>query len=95
SLKSLMWHAAGVRRDAASLTEAEEMVGQWSGYVLNRQFNDPAGWQLQNMLWIARLMISAAHLREESRGVHLRVDYPALDNAHWQKHLAFVRGSAP
>lgn len=91
SLKSLMWHAAGVRRDAAGLAEAEETVGQWCGYVLNRQFNDPSGWQLQNMLWVARLMISAAAQREESRGVHLRVDFPKLDNLHWQKHLAFLR----
>jgi L-aspartate oxidase len=87
-----MWRAAGVRRDAAGLNEAQESVDHWCGYVLNRQFNDPAGWQLQNMLWVARLMIAAAAMREESRGVHLRVDFPQLDNAHWQKHLAFVRG---
>jgi L-aspartate oxidase len=43
------------------------------------------------MLSVARLMISAALAREESRGVHLRVDFPGLDNARWQKHLAFRR----
>ncbi|HVX16218.1 MAG TPA: L-aspartate oxidase [Pirellulales bacterium] len=91
SLKSLMWRAAGVRRDGAGLAEAEETVAHWCGYVLNRQFNDPDGWQLQNMLWVARLIIAAAAQREESRGVHLRVDHPALDNRNWQKHLAFVR----
>jgi L-aspartate oxidase len=91
SLKSLMWRAAGVRRDAAGLSEAQETVDHWCGYVLNRQFNDPAGWQLQNMLWVARMTIAAAAAREESRGVHLRVDFPSLDNARWQKHLAFVR----
>lgn len=91
SLKSLMWRSAGVRREAAGLAAAEESVGHWCGYALGRQFSDPAGWQLQNMLWIARLMISAALMREESRGVHLRVDFPELDNQHWQKHLAFRR----
>ncbi len=91
SLKSLMWRSAGVRREAAGLAAAEESVGHWCGYALGRQFSDPAGWQLQNMLWIARLMISAALKREESRGVHLRVDFPELDNQHWQKHLAFRR----
>jgi L-aspartate oxidase len=30
-------------------------------------------------------------LREESRGVHLRTDHPRLDDAHWNKHLWFVR----
>lgn len=91
SLKSLMWRSVGVRREAADLTAALESVNHWCDYVLGRQFADPAGWQLQNMLSIARLMISAAAAREESRGVHLRVDFPQLDNAHWQKHLAFRR----
>lgn len=91
SLRSLMWRNAGVRRDATGLAEAEATIGQWCGYVLKRQFNDPAGWQLQNMLWIARLMISAAAQRTESRGVHLRVDYPQTDNERWRRHLEFVR----
>ncbi|HJT33235.1 MAG TPA: L-aspartate oxidase [Pirellulales bacterium] len=91
SLKSLMWRAAGVRRQATELAEAREMIDHWCGYVLPRQFADPAGWQLQNMLWISRIMIAAAARREESRGVHLRVDFPAADNEHWRKHLAFQR----
>ena len=91
SLKSLMWRSAGVRREAAELTAAADSIDHWCEYVLGRQFADPAGWQLQNMLSVARLMISAALAREESRGVHLRLDFPGLDNARWQKHLAFRR----
>ncbi|MGH7193976.1 MAG: FAD-binding protein, partial [Candidatus Saccharimonadales bacterium] len=92
SLKSLMWRSAGVRRDAAGLAEAREMIDHWCGYVLDRQFSEPAGWQLQNMLWVSRIMIAAAALRDESRGVHLRVDFPAPDDEHWRRHLAFRRG---
>ncbi|HEX4131485.1 MAG TPA: L-aspartate oxidase [Pirellulales bacterium] len=91
SLTSLMWRNAGVRRDRQGLAEAAEMIDLWCGYVLNRQFIDPAGWQLQNMLLVAKLMVSAALEREESRGVHLRVDFPKVDNIHWQRHLAFRR----
>ncbi len=89
SLKSLMWRACGVRREAARLHDAQEDIDQWCSYVLPRQFTDPKGWELQNMLTIARLMIRAALERDESRGVHVRTDFPNVDDARWQRHLAF------
>jgi L-aspartate oxidase len=91
SLKSLMWRQCGVRRSGEGLSDALEAVDQWRRYVLARQFADIAGWELQNMLTLARVMIQAALLREESRGVHLRTDFPKLDDARWQKHLWFER----
>ena len=36
---------------------------------------------MQNMLIVARLMIAAAGLRSESRGVHYRRDFPETDPA--------------
>jgi L-aspartate oxidase len=91
SLKSLMWRQCGVRRSGEGLSDALEAVDQWRRYVLARQFADIEGWELQNMLTLARVMIQAALLREESRGVHLRTDFPKLDDARWQKHLWFER----
>ena len=76
SLKSLMWRAAGVRRAGPQLAEAGETIRRWCRYVLARQFADPAGWELQNMLTVASLMVEAALERDESRGVHLRTDFP-------------------
>ena len=43
SLKSLMWRAAGVRREGAELAEAAENIDRWCRYVLARQFSDPRG----------------------------------------------------
>ena len=43
------------------------------------------------MLEVARLMIRGATLREETRGVHVRTDFPQTDDEHWQRHLAFRR----
>jgi L-aspartate oxidase len=94
SLKSLMWRNCGVRRSGELLSEALEIVDGWRRYVLARQFDDLEGWELQNMLTLARVMIEAALLREESRGVHLRTDYPQLDDAHWNRHLWFQRSEA-
>ncbi|HEY4312026.1 MAG TPA: L-aspartate oxidase [Pirellulales bacterium] len=91
SLKSLMWRDVGVRRERAGLAEAAEMIDRLCGYVLNRQFAEPSGWQLQNMLCVSRLMVQAALEREESRGVHLRTDFPKTDNKHWQRHISFTR----
>ncbi len=93
SLKSLMWRDAGVRREGAALNEAQDMIEQWCGYVLNRQFGTIEGWQLQNMLCVARIMIDAALVRQESRGVHQRVDFPQTDNERWRRHLTYRRAS--
>jgi L-aspartate oxidase len=94
SLKSLMWRSCGVRRSGDGLAEALEMVDGWRGYVLVRQFDSLEGWELQNMLTLARVMIQAALLREESRGVHLRTDFPQLDDVRWNKHLWFERSES-
>ena len=91
SLKSLMWRDVGVRRDAEDLTDATENINHWCRYVLSRQFSDPVGWELQNMLCVARLMIEAATLRQESRGAHFRTDFPNIDDNLWNRHIIFRR----
>jgi L-aspartate oxidase len=88
-----MWRHVGVERNGQTLGEAVETVEGWCRYVLPRQFADPAGWQLQNMLEVARLMIRAAAVRCETRGVHVRRDHPtSLDQ--WRQHIAWQRGRA-
>ena len=94
SLQSLMWRACGVRRNAELLGEALVAIEQWRRYVLVRQFNDVAGWELQNLLIIARVMIQAALARQESRGTHLRTDFPQVDDAHWNRHIWFRRDAS-
>jgi L-aspartate oxidase len=44
------------------------------------------------MLTVARLMIEGALVREETRGVHLRTDFPQTDDVHWKRRIAFCRG---
>ena len=92
SLRALMWRNVGITRDAKGLAEAAEQVDFWCGYVLGQVFDDPDGWTLQNMLIVARLMIAGAAIREESRGVHTRGDFPSPDPA-WQRHVAFQASS--
>ena len=83
SLKSLMWRSAGVRRSGDELQKAAGTIDGWLQYVLNRQLDDPGGWELQNMLTVSRVIIEAALRREESRGVHHRSDFPSQDDSRW------------
>jgi L-aspartate oxidase len=87
SLRSLMVRAMGIVRNRAGLLEAERTVAFWCRYVLRREFTARPGWELQNLLTVARLMIWSALERTESRGVHFRSDHPARDDARWLRHV--------
>jgi L-aspartate oxidase len=89
SLKSLMWRRVGVRRDAEGLREALNNIDHWCRYVFPLQFSEPSGWELQNMLCLSRLMIQAALDREETRGCHVRAEFPHRDDERWNRHLTF------
>ena len=77
----------------AGLHDAARTIDGWQRYALTQQFADPEGWELQNMLTVARVMIGAALRREESRGVHLRTDFPRQDDEHWRVRVGDVRES--
>jgi L-aspartate oxidase len=87
SLRSLMVRRMGIVRDRAGLLEAQRAVAFWCRYVLAREFRTREGWELQDLLTVARLMIAAALERQESRGTHYRSDFPGHDDAHWQRHV--------
>jgi L-aspartate oxidase len=86
SLRALMWRNVGITRDTKGLAEAARQVDFWCRYALGQVFHDPAGWAMQNMLTVARLMISAAQTRTESRGVHTRREFPEAD-PEWEHHI--------
>jgi L-aspartate oxidase len=83
SLRGLMVRKMGIVRDRPRLLEAQQDVEFWCRYVLTREFDSRAGWELQNLLTIARLMILGALARDESRGTHFRSDFPKRDDARW------------
>ena len=87
SLRALMWRNAGIERVGPRLEEAIEIISFWSRYVLDKTFDAPPGWELQNMLEVALVIARAAALRQETRGVHYRTDYPRTDDAVWKKHV--------
>ena len=91
SLRSLMWRNVGIVRNAEDLAEADGLIEFWQSYVLDKVFSQPAGWELQNMLTLGRLIAHAAYVRTETRGVHYRADHPQRDDANWQRHILMAR----
>jgi len=87
ALRSLMVRKMGIVRDKSRLVEAQRDVDFWCRYVLIREFEDRAGWELQNLLTVARLMIESALCRQESRGTHFRSDFPNTDDERWKRHV--------
>ena len=81
SLRSLMWRSVGISRNEPDLHTARQQLDFWASYVCRRDLTDPVGWELQNMMLVGRVMAAAALARQESRGVHLRSDFPETIDA--------------
>jgi L-aspartate oxidase len=79
SLGAEMWRDVGIQRDAPGMQAADRQIEFWNRYTAVREFSTPDGWELQNMLLVAKLMVTAAIHRTESRGTHRRKDYPEID----------------
>jgi L-aspartate oxidase len=93
SLRSAMWRNAGIERSGARLADVGEMIDFWARYSLDKIFDDPEGWQTQNMLLVAALIARSAHWRKESRGCHWRSD-TAEPRDEYRVHDLWRRGEA-
>lgn len=75
SLRSAMWRNVGVERTAGKLRDVAEMLDFWARYTLDKIFDEPAGWETQNLLLVGALVARSALWREETRGCHARNDF--------------------
>lgn len=102
-LQALMWEQAGPFRTEAKLQKGLERLD-----ALARAFPDtPPGdaaafdarrldwFDLRNMLLIGRSVITAALLRQESRGAHQREDFPGLQDAWCRNQFIALSGGTP
>jgi L-aspartate oxidase len=74
-----------VRGDEGLLGALEELRDTYSSLRLGAA--GPPEFELLNILTLATQITKCALLREESRGVHVRDDYPERDDFHWQRHI--------
>ena len=83
-----------VIRDEAKLEKTDEKIGELRERWQDVALPDTGEWvnqsvvftrQLWDMFELARVMVRGAIARKESRGVHLRPEYPDRDDANWLK----------
>ncbi|MFL6209751.1 MAG: L-aspartate oxidase [Pyrinomonadaceae bacterium] len=77
-VRRLMWERVGILRTRAALTRALAEFEQ----IAHARLRPPS----RNFLIVATLIARAALWREESRGAHYRLDFPARDDARWRVH---------
>ena len=88
-----MTAGSGVVRSADSLAAtADALASLAKGAEPGDETPGPAAWQATNLLQLGQVLTQVAALREETRGGHLRSDFPDRDDEHWLGHLRSVRG---
>jgi L-aspartate oxidase len=89
-LKSVMWKHAGIVRSEKGLIKAIRDISLMQAYMSKKEGVNEEIIEINNMLLAARLVVSAALARTESRGCHFREDYPEKTE-EWERHISLKR----
>ncbi|MDT0477338.1 L-aspartate oxidase, partial [Streptomyces sp. DSM 41014] len=94
AVQRIMSEGAGVLRSADSLTRAADQLDQLHTEARvaleeNGKTAEPGvdTWEATNLLSVARVLVAAALLREETRGCHWREDHAERDDTRWRRHI--------
>jgi L-aspartate oxidase len=87
--QELMWDRGGIERTGEGIEKGLSTIARWAATKpeKTRDWNER-----RQMATLARLMLTAALRREESRGAHFRNDFPIRDDVNWQRRQVFRRG---
>jgi succinate dehydrogenase / fumarate reductase flavoprotein subunit len=94
-LQDTMMDYVGVFREEAGIKLAvdkvRELKQRYSNVVVmdkGRRFNTDLleAWELRNLLDLSEITAASALNRRESRGAHLREDFPDRNDGEWMKH---------
>src|SRR5438270_158457 len=96
ALQRVMWECLIVEKDAASLARARHFIGDERDRLANdlaiaQPFDLALACEHRNLLDVAEVIVEAASLRTESRGSHVRSDFPGRDDTHWMTNLFATR----
>jgi L-aspartate oxidase len=93
-IRRLMWDYVGIVRTRPRLERARSRVQLISAEIedyYRRTSLRPGLVELRNMAAAARLAVACALFREESRGLHSRLDFPDRDDANWRRDTLLER----
>ena len=90
-LQRAMTRGAGPVRSAQSTDEALECLAGLAARAPSRAEPGPRTWETTNLLHLGQALSLVAHLREETRGGHVRSDFPERDDTRWLTHLTVRR----
>ena len=82
----------GIVRDRDGLTEAEKELKTLYGY--SARLSGYYGLKLNMILEVSSIITRFSLIREESRGAHIRQDYPD-EEPRWRKHTVMKKGEEP
>jgi L-aspartate oxidase len=86
----LMTDLCGIVRDRQGLEKAAAELDAMEASLEAPGLN-VGELELFNLLTVARHIVASAVMREESRGVHLRSDFPERDDIEWRRHVLIER----
>ncbi|MFA3877671.1 L-aspartate oxidase [Streptomyces sp. MMCC 100] len=94
TIQRIMTAGAGVLRSADSLTRAADRLHRLHTEARealheNGKTSEPGvdTWEATNLLCVARVLVTAAARREETRGCHWREDHADRDDTTWRRHV--------
>jgi L-aspartate oxidase len=90
-IQDLMWQDVGIVRTGAGLKRALQQLEQIAPRIARPHTRRAC--EAQNLHLTGRLVARSALAREESRGAHYRIDFPAHDDARFLKH-SVVQGDS-
>ncbi|MGE9781818.1 L-aspartate oxidase [Janibacter sp. G368] len=90
-VQQVMTRGVGPLRSAESTAGALAGLAELAARPTTDAEPGPQTWETSNLLHLGQALATAAHLREETRGGHVRRDHPHHDDETWAAHLLHVR----